>query len=151
MKKVLTALVSSVCLVSLVGCANMSNQDMGVLTGGAIGAALGSQFGGGSGKILAAAGGAIAGAYIGGAIGKSMDKVDRMQMSQAIESNKTGQTKTWHNPDTGNTYSVTPTKTYQRNDQPCRDYTTKAIIGGKTETIYGHACRMADGTWQVVN
>lgn len=148
MKKWATTIVSSALLVSLVGCAGVSNQDAGVVTGGLVGGAVGSLFGSGSGKILAAVGGTVLGAVIGGSIGKSMDQVDQMRMNQAIQN---GQSASWQNPNTGNSYSVTPQQTYYNGNQPCRDYTTKAIIGGQTQTIYGHACRMADGTWQVVN
>lgn len=149
MNKFLSLATSSLLVVSLVGCSGMTKQDVGVLTGGAIGGALGSQFGSGSGKILAAVGGTLLGAVLGGAIGHSMDKVDQMEMNQALERGESNHTTTWHNPDSGNVYYVTPTRTYYRNDEPCRDFTTRAIIGGKTQTVYGHACRMADGTWKM--
>ena len=150
MKKLTTIGCVSIMMLSLGGCAGMSNQDVGVLTGGAIGGAVGSLFGGGSGKILAAVGGTVLGAYIGGRIGHTMDKVDKMKAQQALNKNRNNVASTWKNPNTGNQYTVTPTKTYYvANDQPCRDYTTTAIIGGKKETIYGKACRMADGTWKV--
>lgn len=149
MKKFISLATSSVLLISLAGCSGMTKQDIGVVTGGALGGALGSQFGSGSGKILAVVGGTILGAVLGGAIGHSMDKVDQMQMNQTLEAGHANQTTSWHNPDSGNTYYVTPTKTYYHNDQPCRDFTTKAIIGGKTQTVYGQACRMADGTWKM--
>ncbi len=149
MKKLASFSCISLLMLSLAGC-GMNNQDLGVLSGGAIGGAVGSLFGSGSGKILAAVGGTVIGAFIGGRIGNTMDKVDKMKAQKALNNNKNNVTSTWKNPDNGNEYSVTPTKTYYReNDQPCRDYTTHAIIGGKKETIYGKACRMADGTWKV--
>lgn len=149
MKKIAAISCSALLMLSLTGCSNMSNQDMGVLTGGAIGGAVGSLFGSGSGKILAAVGGTVLGAYIGGRIGHSMDETDKIKVNQALERNRNDVASSWKNPNNGNKYTVEPTKTYYRNDQPCRDYTTKAIIGGKPETIYGKACRMADGTWKV--
>lgn len=149
MKKLTAIGCSSLLVLSLAGCSSMSNQDVGVLTGGAIGGAVGSLFGSGSGKILAAVGGTVLGAFIGGKIGHNMDETDKLKANQAMEQNRNNVPTTWHNPNTGNTYTVTPTQTYYQNDQPCRDYTTTAIIGGKTQTIYGHACRMADGTWQI--
>lgn len=150
MNKTIKAISTGVVLLSLAGCSGVTNQDLGVITGGAIGGALGSQFGRGSGKILAAVGGTVLGAAIGGKIGNTMDKVDRRNANIALEHTRTGHTTRWHNPDSGNSYAVKPTRTYYRGDQPCRDYTTTAIIGGKKETIYGRACRMADGTWKVV-
>ncbi len=145
---------TSICIAltsSLIACANLSNQDVGVVTGGLVGGAVGSLFGSGSGKIVAAVGGSVLGAVIGGAIGHSMDKVDQMQVNRSLESVPTGQTRSWHNPDNGNSYSVTPTKTYYQNRQPCREFVTNAIIGGKRQRVYGHACRMADGSWQMAN
>lgn len=135
----------------LVGCASMNNEGVGTITGGVVGGLLGSQFGGGSGKVAAAAGGALLGAYLGGQIGKTMDKVDRMEMQRALETAPTGRAVTWSNPDSGNRYTVQPTRTYYNAQQPCREYITKALIGGKPQQIYGKACRQADGSWRVVN
>jgi len=135
----------------LVGCASMNNEGVGTISGGVIGGLLGSQFGGGAGKVAAAAGGALVGAYLGGQIGKSMDKVDRMEMERALETAPTGRAIVWSNPDTGYRYTVQPVRTYYVQQQPCREYVTKAMIGGKTQQIYGKACRQADGSWRVVS
>lgn len=135
----------------LIGCGPINNEGVGTISGGVIGGLIGSQFGGGSGKVLAAAGGALAGAYLGGQIGKSMDKVDRMQMQRALETAPTGRAVVWSNPDNGNRYTVQPVRTYYSEQQPCREYITKAIIGGKTEQIHGRACRQADGSWRVMS
>ncbi|KTD74806.1 RT0821/Lpp0805 family surface protein [Legionella waltersii] len=134
----------------LVGCA-MNNEGVGTITGGVVGGLVGSQFGGGSGKVAAAAGGALLGAFLGGQIGKTMDKVDRMEMQRALETAPTGRAVSWSNPDSGNRYTVQPTRTYYHAQQPCREYITKALIGGKPQQIYGKACRQADGSWRVVS
>lgn len=147
-KLVLTTLSLSLFLTS---CAELTNQDVGTLTGGVVGGLLGSQFGGGSGKVAAAAGGVLLGAYLGGNIGKTMDRLDRLEMQKALETAPVGRTVRWKNPDNGNSYAVRPTKTYYTNQQPCREYTTHALIGGKSQEIYGKACRQADGSWRVVN
>ncbi|RUR09008.1 RT0821/Lpp0805 family surface protein [Legionella sp. km772] len=149
MKKLTVAALSF--SVLLVGCAPMNNEGVGTIGGGVIGGLIGSQFGSGSGKVMAAAGGALLGAYLGGQIGKTMDKVDRMEMQRALETAPTGRAVVWSNPDSGNRYTVKPVRTYYRSSQPCREYITKAVIGGKTEQIYGKACRQADGSWRVVN
>ena len=135
----------------LTACAPVTNEGVGTISGGVIGGLLGSQFGGGSGKVMAAAGGALLGAYLGGQIGKTMDRQDRMEMQRALETAPTGRAIVWSNPDTGNRYTVQPTRTYYHAQQPCREYITKAIIGGKPEQIYGKACRQADGSWRVMN
>ncbi len=145
-KTALSVLVSSL-LIS--GCASMNNEDTGTIAGGVIGGLLGSQFGGGTGRVLAAGAGTLIGAYLGGNIGRSMDKQDQIQMRQALETAKTGRAVNWTNPDSGNRYSVTPTKTYYSKSKPCRDFRTVAYIGGKKEVIHGKACRDDKGRWQV--
>ena len=149
MKKLMVASLSF--SVFLAGCSQVTNEGVGTVTGGVVGGLLGSQFGGGSGKVAAAAGGAILGAFLGGKIGQYMDRQDRMEVQRALETASTGQGISWKNPDNGNQYTVKPTRTYYNNQQPCREYITHAVIGGKTQQIYGKACRQADGSWRVAN
>ncbi len=134
----------------LTGC-TATNQDVGTISGAVVGGLIGSQFGGNSGKVLATAAGTMVGAYLGGNIGRYMDKVDRMEMQRALETAPTGRVVAWKNPETGNAYTVKPTRTYYNNQQPCRECITHAVIGGKTQQIYGKACRQADGSWRVAN
>lgn len=152
MKKTLTKatlLIGSICLV---GCSNMTKQDVGTVSGGVIGGLIGSQFGGGSGKLLATGVGVLAGAFLGGSIGKSMDDVDRMKMNQALENNAPGVPAYWQNARTGTCYTVTPTQNVTIQGNPyCREYRTTAVIGGKKQQVYGTACRQPDGSWQIVN
>lgn len=151
MKKLtLTSLSLSLSLL-LTGCVPLNNEGVGTISGGVVGGLLGSQFGGGSGQVMAAAGGALLGAYLGGQIGKTMDRQDRMEMQRALETAPVGRSVAWSNPDNGNRYTVKPTRTYYHEKQPCREYTTHALIGGKSQQIYGKACRQADGSWRVVN
>jgi len=148
-KLVLTT--SLTCALFLTACGETSHQDVGTLAGGVVGGLIGSQFGGGAGKVAAAAGGAVVGAYIGNQIGKTMDRLDRMEMQRALETAPTGRAVAWQNPDSGNRYSVVPTRTYYNAQQACREYTTHALIGGKTQEIHGHACRQSDGAWKIVD
>lgn len=150
MRKVVTVAVIAVSVL-VTGCQEVKNEQVGAVVGGGLGGLLGAQVGGGSGKIAAAVAGALVGAYLGGQVGKSMDELDRLKANRALESNPTGQTSTWNNPDTGNKYTVTPTRTYQDDaGAPCRDYTTEAIIDGKREFVKGTACRQPDGTWRAI-
>lgn len=148
MKKLIAVSVLS---VGLAACANVNNEGVGTVTGGVVGGLIGSQFGGGAGKVAAAAGGALVGAMIGGRIGQYMDRQDQMQMQMAMETAPTGRTVHWTNPDNGNQFNVTTKRTYYANSQPCREYVTRAMIGGKSQQIYGHACRQADGSWRIQN
>lgn len=148
MKKIM--LVSTLSLSVLLAACAPTNEDVGTIGGGVIGGLIGSQFGGGSGRVAAAAGGAMVGAFIGNNIGRTMDRLDRLEMQKALETAPTGRSIGWQNPDNGNRYTVKPTRTYYTNQQPCREYITRAIIGGKSQQIYGKACRQADGSWKVV-
>lgn len=145
-RSLLLALVAS---LGLTACADLNNEDAGVLGGAVIGGLLGSQFGGGSGQVLATGAGAMIGAFIGGNIGKTMDKQDQMEMRQALETTKTGKTSRWRNPDSGNRYAVEPTKTYYQKGRPCRQFTTTAVIDGRKEVLHGRACRDPRGRWQM--
>jgi surface antigen len=125
----------------------------GNVTGGLIGAVLGgilgNQFGGGGGKVAMTVGGAVLGAVIGGDIGNSMDRVDRVHTQTVLESSRTGKTVTWRNPDSGRQYSMTPSRTYQRESgEYCRDFTTWGWIDGYEEKLRGTACRTANGKWR---
>jgi len=46
---------------------------------------------------------------------------------------------------------LTPIRAYDTAGGPCREFTTEALIGGRRETVYGTACRQADGSWKVMN
>ena len=67
------ALLISACLIILSGC-QMTNRDLGAITGGVAGGLLGNTIGGGSGKHIATGLGAVLGAAVGGKVGESMDR-----------------------------------------------------------------------------
>ena len=72
------------------------------------------------------------------------------QAQQSLEYGRTGQSAGWQNPDSGNSGSFTPTRTYQQpGGQYCREYQQQIVVGGEKQTSYGTACRQPDGTWQV--
>ena len=73
------------------------------------------------------------------------------QVQKALETSRTGHAVNWNNPDNGNQYTVTPTRTYRtaRNGD-CRDYDAWVFIGGYERKVTGMACRKPDGTWQQV-
>ena len=149
MKRMLASLVLAGSVL-LAGCQEVRNEHVGMGVGGAIGGLLGAQVGGGTGQLAATAAGALIGAYLGGNVGRTMDEVDRNKTHRTLEGNPTGQTTSWRNPDSGNQYDVTPTRTYEEGGRPCRDYTTEAWIEGRRETVRGTACREPDGTWRSV-
>lgn len=147
-----TIFILLIAVLALTGCETDggANQQSGAVVGGVLGGVLGHQVGQGHGQTAATIVGVLVGASIGTNIGKRMDDVDRMKMASALETSKTGSTSTWKNPDTTYEYQVTPTRTYESEGQPCREYTMDAEIAGKTQKVYGTACRQADGNWKIV-
>jgi surface antigen len=147
-------------LTLLTSCAEqggpVNKQQMGTLLGAAGGAAVGSQFGKGSGRIGMTALGTLAGAALGNSLGASLDRIDQQHaqrnFQQAMETSKVNQQLGWNNPDSGNSGYVTPTRTYQTNEGTyCREFSQKIQVGGKQQSAYGHACRQQDGTWRIVS
>lgn len=125
-----------------------TKEQKGAVAGAVVGGVVGSTIGGGSGRTAAIVAGTIAGALIGGNIGRKMDEADRIKAAQALETTPTGQHSTWRNPDNGNQYTVTPTRTYEASAGPCREYTIDADVDGKPDQVRGTACRQPDGSWK---
>jgi surface antigen len=145
-----TALVAALIAVAcLGGCeTNPSKQDIGMVTGAVLGGVLGHQIGSGSGNTVATIGGAALGAFVGSRIGQSMDRDDQLKTAQALETAPDNRATTWRNPNSGQSYSVTPTQTYGSSTSPCRDFTTTTQFEGREEVVHGKACRQPDGTWK---
>lgn len=136
--------------ISMIGCETTTHAQQGEIMGGVLGGVVGSQVGEGRGKTAAIIIGTIAGAMIGRHIGETMDEADRMQTAQALNNSRTGVGTTWVNPDNGNTYTVTPTKTFERNEGPCREFRLDAQVGNSpSEEVYGTACLQPDGSWLI--
>jgi len=133
----------------LVGCeSNPSKEDIGMVSGALVGGILGHQVGRGSGRTLATIGGAALGGFAGSRIGRSMDREDQRKSAQTLETSPDQRASSWRNPNTGRSYSVTPKRTYEGPDGPCRDFETTTDIDDRKETVSGTACRQADGIWK---
>lgn len=145
----------SVTLV-LTSCQSTGQKEgMGTLLGGALGGLAGSQIGGGKGKMAAIGAGVLLGAIMGNSAGASLDKADQLAMQQtsqkSLEVSPDGRATAWRNPNNGNSGTVVPTQTYERqNGQYCREFTQTINVGGKTQSAYGTACRQPDGTWKII-
>jgi len=96
----------------------------------------------------------VLGGLVGGAVGNALDQKDKQMAQQAaqqaFENARTGEASAWRNPDSGNSGSVTPTRTYQApSGQYCREYQQEIIVGGEPQKSYGTACRQPDGSWRI--
>ena len=154
MKKTAIALSALLLLAACENGNHENKQTAGTILGGLAGAVVGSQIGGGSGRLAAVAAGALLGGFIGNQIGSDLDAADRQRAETAMNRAQTapvGQTITWNNPNTGNYGSVTPVRDGTASTgEYCREYQTTVYVGGKAENAYGVACRQADGSWKMV-
>jgi surface antigen len=159
MLKLRSVLAAALAALLLAGCASSDyggKQTVGALAGAGAGGLLGSQDGKGNVRHATTAAGTQLGAFRGNEIGRSHDRADQRHASraqyQALEYTPAGASTGWQNPDSGHSGSVTPTYTYQAaGGEYCREFTHKATIGGRSERVYGTACRSPDGQWAVVN
>ena len=150
-RMLLPVVTLTIVLAPLTGCETTTHAQQGEVVGGVLGGVLGSQVGDGSGQTAAIIIGTMAGSMIGRHIGQTMDDVDRMKTAEALNSNRTGQSTTWTNPDTGEEYTVTPTRTFEESGGPCREFELDATVGGEPDQkVNGTACLQPDGSWKIV-
>lgn len=150
---------ATVATLLLSGCAGSdygSKQTVGTLAGAGAGGLLGAQIGDGKGQLAATAAGTLLGAFLGNEVGRSLDRADRMYAGEAqyeaLEYVPSGHSTSWQNPDSGHYGTVVPTRTYETSSGSyCREFQHGATVGGRTEWVYGTACRTPDGQWRVVN
>jgi surface antigen len=124
---------------------------LGAAVGGAAGGLIASEVAHGDRRPAAIAGGALLGILLGGAIGNAMDQLDERCVGQVLEHAGSEQTVAWRNPDSGASYQVTPTRTWEEEGRYCREYTTTVRIDGRPQQAYGTACRQPDGSWERVS
>ena len=152
--------LASVLLIAfpLFGCQTLADATsdnpkavLGGLGGAALGAGIAALAHGNPAAIVASAlGGALLGGYIGNRLDKKDKEIAELTASRALESNHTGQASSWKNPDSGNSGTITPTKTYQAaSGQYCREYQQTITVGGENHQAYGTACRQPDGSWKI--
>ncbi|MBG0791789.1 MAG: DUF1269 domain-containing protein [Desulfovibrionaceae bacterium] len=143
MRKICIAVLMACFLAAGFGCANKAQQ--GATTGALAGATLGSlTF---KDKLLGAAVGAGVGMMVGYIIGNEWDKNDERQVQQTLESGRSGQANVWTNPDTGASYTATPSPAYTEDHRVYRDVTIKDVKSG--EEVRAQAWRDQQGVWHI--
>ena len=136
----------------ITGCAGgaMSNSETRAVIGAVIGSEIGKEFGGGKGKKVSRLLGAAIGGYIGATLGRPLDGNDQRNLHQAMSSAPDNSRVRWQNNQSGVTYAITPTSSYQAavNNTPaqCRNYTMTVDMGGTPQFVQGKAC-MVNGQW----
>ncbi len=123
---------------------------IGTILGGVAGGLIGNQFGRGSGRDAATISGALLGALIGNNMGSEMARQDRDCMAQAFEYARPGTQVAWNDPDSGDSYSVLPTRDFKQDGAYCREYKAHIRVGDELKDAYGTACRQPDGQWKIV-
>lgn len=141
------ALMVAACAGNRIG----SNQAAGGLLGGVAGGVAGNVVTGGSttGTIV----GAALGVLVGGEMGRQLDEQDQQRAYAAAQNSfATGRTTRWSNQGSGHYGTVDPTPTYTNpTGNTCRSFTHTMWVDGRNESVRGTACRMQDGSWQMVS
>lgn len=126
-------------------------EKVGTIVGAATGAVIGSKVVDKDDQVIGVIAGTVAGLIIGKTIGRAIDEHDRHCAGQALEFAGSGQTVTWHNPNTNIDYKITPVKTYQSDGLDCRFFTTQAkLANGQSSAHESDACLHNDGVWRTV-
>lgn len=89
----------------------------------------------------------LASHQLAGPIESSLQPTDRLNLSAALETTPTNQTRSWQDSHTKNTYALTPTRTFYIDNKPCREYALAAEVGDNKQTYQGRACRNENGAW----
>lgn len=150
----LSVLVLSAALV-LGGCQSAGEKEtVGTVVGAVAGGIVGAQFGHGAGRVVGGAIGALFGGLIGNRIGASMDGADQAQANTAfVKATRVpvGETVYWNNSHTGHWGSYRPVRDGEsRMGYYCREFVTTVHVHGRTEKLYGTACRKPDGSWHAI-
>ncbi|WP_319582974.1 glycine zipper domain-containing protein [uncultured Pseudodesulfovibrio sp.] len=144
MRKVLTAMLLICFLAAGYGCA-ANRAQQGATVGGLAGATIGAlTF---KDKLLGAAVGAGVGTLFGYIVGNEWDKHDEAQVQQTLETGKSDQPHAWTNPDTGTSYTATPSPPYMAEQKVYRDVYIKDQKDG--DTIMAKAWRDDKGVWHL--
>ena len=128
------------------GCA--TKRQTGAVTGAAVGTAAGAAIGDTEGAVI----GGLLGTIVGHEVGREMDRRDRLRTRRALEQNRSGESSTWVNPDTGREFQVTPQEAHRRDGgRPCREFAIVTEHEGRQVEERRTGCRRADGTWEIVD
>ncbi len=106
-------------------------------------------------QVAAVAGASLLSLFDATEIGDKLQRTDVIYAErpgqETLEYYRSGTQGRWQNPDTGNAGTITPTRTYQREDGTyCREFEQMVIAGGVSARTRGTACRRPDASWHLV-
>lgn len=97
---------------------------------------------------------AIGEGLIGGAAGASLEAGDRRLALeaeyQALEYTLAGKPVSWTGTNGGTAGEVVAYQPYRVGSQDCRQYMHTVVVGGRSQTMRGAACRNEDGSWTLL-
>ena len=154
-KTLIRTLTIGISLSLLLAACSGDGEKIGTASGAVIGGIIGSKMGDGSGNALGTGLGAIFGAWMGKEIGRALDEADLRRADETtqetLETADAGETKSWSNPDSGNSGTATAKTDRQTSDgEECRDFESTVTIDGEQQQANGRACRQSDGSWKIV-
>jgi len=126
-----------------------NRENIGAVLGGITGGIIGNKTSSKENKTIGTLAGALIGVVLGKELGRRMDEADVQCTGQALERARDGQTVGWDNPDTGQHYNVTPSRTYKQADgRYCRNYDATVKEGSRENRYKETACRNDTGVWE---
>lgn len=141
--------------IGLSGCAPAGEKEtVGTVVGAVGGAVIGAQFGHGAGSVVGGAIGALIGGILGNEVGRSMDHSDKRHAHVAFTKASrvpVGETVYWSNSNSGHWGTFRPIRDGESaRGYFCREFVTTVFVHGRSERMYGTACRHADGSWHAI-
>ncbi len=131
-------------------------EPLPVLDGGLGQVAMGGLLGSSNAESGPIAGISVKGALLQGPFVTFLERgdIDRAfkTAGHTLETQPSGQTRIWRNPQNGHWGTMTPTRTYLNAEGLyCREYRQTVTIGGQEHQAGGRACRSDAGVWRVVS
>lgn len=136
--------------------ASAPSEPLPVLDGGLGQYSMGGLLGGPNGDAGTVTGISIKGALLQGPFVTFLERSDIARAyksaSYTLETQPSGQTRIWRNPQNGHWGTMTPARTYLNAEgRYCREYRQTVTIGGQEHQAGGTACRSDEGVWRVVS
>lgn len=144
-------LTISCVIVTLCGCADGISPDESLLSSGVLDGDFNTVVGMNEHLLLKGVQGALHKGVLGCSLGQAMDRLDEIEINQALDSMPANKSVSWLNPNTGARYTWVGSAVFfdEQNHEPCRDYALVGNVNATPVRARGRACRHKDGNWTV--